>query len=93
MTSTGIHNKHITLCLILVCHGFTCIYLDTVYTILATQPRLVVLYNHTIFSFEADIVKVIVTIIVNIVYASVLTFVLTKIFNSENAMFSKSEQL
>ena len=52
MTSTGIHNKHITLCLILVCHGFTCIYLDTVYTILATQPRLVVLYNHTIFSFS-----------------------------------------
>ncbi len=48
-----------------------------------------VLCMNAIFSFEADIVKIIVTIIVNVVYAAALTFGLTKIFNSENAMFSK----
>lgn len=48
-----------------------------------------VLCMNAIFSFEADIVKIIVTIIVNVVYAAALTFGLTKIFNSESAMFSK----
>ena len=42
-----------------------------------------------IFSFEANLAGILVTIGMNIVYACVLTFVLTKIFNSENAMFSK----
>ncbi len=48
-----------------------------------------VLCMNAIFSFEADIVKIILTIIINVVYAAALTFGLTKIFNSENAMFSK----
>ena len=42
-----------------------------------------------IFSFEANLTGILVTIGMNIVYACVLTFVLTKIFNSESAMFSK----
>lgn len=42
-----------------------------------------------IFSFEANLAGILVTIGMNIVYACVLTFVLTKIFNNENAMFSK----
>ena len=42
-----------------------------------------------IFSFEANLAGILVTIGMNIVYACVLTFVLTKIFNSESAMFSK----
>lgn len=42
-----------------------------------------------IFSFEANITGVLITIGMNIVYACVLTFILTRIFNSENAMFSK----
>ena len=49
MMSTGLHNKNLTLRLIVVCHGSTCIYLGTVSTILVTQPRLLVLRNHTIF--------------------------------------------
>lgn len=48
-----------------------------------------VLCMNSIFSFEADVTKVLITIGVNIVYACVLTFVLTRIFNSEKAMFSK----
>lgn len=44
---------------------------------------------HAIFSFQVDIVNVLITIGMNVVYACVLTFVLTRIFNSENAMFSK----
>lgn len=48
-----------------------------------------VLCMNAIFSFEADITKIILTIVVNIVYAAILTLGLTKVFNSENAMFSK----
>lgn len=48
-----------------------------------------VLCMNAIFSFEADITRIILTIISNIAYAAILTVVLTKVFNSENAMFSK----
>jgi len=48
-----------------------------------------VLCMNAIFSFEVNLVNVLVTIGMNIVYACVLTFVLTRIFNSESAMFSK----
>lgn len=42
-----------------------------------------------IFSFEVNLAGVLLTIGMNIVYACVLTFILTRIFNSESAMFSK----
>ena len=48
-----------------------------------------VLCMNAIFSFQADVVSVLVTIGMNIVYSCVMTFILTRIFNSENAMFSK----
>ncbi len=48
-----------------------------------------VLCMNAIFSFQVNIVNVLITIGMNIVYACVLTFVLTRIFNSESAMFSK----
>lgn len=48
-----------------------------------------VLCMNSIFSFQADIARVILTIVINIVVAAALTFGLTKIFNSESAMFSK----
>lgn len=48
-----------------------------------------VLCMNAIFSFEVDITKIVLTIIMNIVYAAVLTVGLTKVFNSEKAMFSK----
>ncbi len=48
-----------------------------------------VLCMNSIFSFEANVMHVIVTICTNICYAGVLTFVLTRIFNSEKAMFAK----
>ena len=48
-----------------------------------------VLCMNDIFAFEADITKVLITIGMNVVYACILTFVLTRIFNSEKAMFSK----
>ena len=48
-----------------------------------------VLCMNAIFSFQVDITNIIVTIIMNIIYSCVLTFVLTRIFNSEKAMFSK----
>lgn len=48
-----------------------------------------VLCMNAIFSFEVNIVNVLITIGMNVVYACVMTFILTRIFNSENAMFSK----
>ena len=48
-----------------------------------------VLCMNSIFSFQADIARVILTIVINIVVAAALTFGLTKIFNSESAMFAK----
>lgn len=48
-----------------------------------------VLCMNDIFSFEANVAKIVLTIIMNIIYAGLMTFGLTKIFNSENAMFSK----
>ena len=48
-----------------------------------------VLCMDAIFSFEVNLVKVLIAIGMNIVYSCILTFVLTRIFNSENAMFSK----
>ena len=48
-----------------------------------------VLCMNAIFSFEANTLHVILTIMANVMYAGVLTFVLTRIFNSEKAMFSK----
>lgn len=48
-----------------------------------------VLCMNAIFSFQVDMVNVLVTIGMNVVYSCVLTFILTRIFNSESAMFSK----
>lgn len=48
-----------------------------------------VLCMNNIFAFQADVFHVLLTIGVNIVYAGVMTFCLTRIFNSEKAMFSK----
>lgn len=48
-----------------------------------------VLCMNAIFSFEVDVMKVVLTILANVLYAGALTFVLTRIFNSESAMFSK----
>lgn len=48
-----------------------------------------VLCMNEVFSFRVNMVHILVTIVMNIVYAGVLTFVLTKLFNSEKVMFSK----
>ncbi|MBQ7359365.1 MAG: ABC transporter permease [Lachnospiraceae bacterium] len=48
-----------------------------------------VLCMNEVFSFQVNMVHILVTIAMNIVYAGVLTFVLTKLFNSEKVMFSK----
>lgn len=48
-----------------------------------------VLCMNSIFSFEANILHIAIAIGSNILYAGVLTFLLTRVFNSENAMFSK----
>ena len=48
-----------------------------------------VLCMNAIFSFEVNVMHVVLTILANVVYAGALTFVLTRIFNSESAMFSK----
>ncbi len=48
-----------------------------------------VLCMNSIFSFEANVLHVLVTIGSNICYSGALTFVLTRIFNSEKAMFAK----
>uniref|UniRef100_UPI0040574CEA ABC transporter permease subunit n=1 Tax=Acetatifactor sp. TaxID=1872090 RepID=UPI0040574CEA len=44
---------------------------------------------HGIFSFSYDPVNIAVTMVVNIVVAGALTFVLTKLFDSEKVMFAK----
>jgi sodium transport system permease protein len=48
-----------------------------------------VLCMNAIFSFQANMLHILVTMVMNIVYAGVLTFVLTKLFNSEKIMFAK----
>ncbi len=61
-----------------------------------TEPVwfLIPLYNSAqcmsgIFSLEADMVNIAVTVVANICYAGVGVFVLTKMFDSEKVMFSK----
>lgn len=48
-----------------------------------------VLCMNAVFSFQANMVHILITILMNIVYAGVLTFALAKLFNSEKVMFSK----
>lgn len=48
-----------------------------------------VLCMNAVFSFQANMVHILITIAMNIVYAGVLTFVLAKLFNNEKVMFSK----
>ncbi len=48
-----------------------------------------VLCMNAIFSFQVNTLNVLVTILANILYAGLLTFVLTRVFNSEKAMFAK----
>lgn len=55
---------------------------------------LIPLYNsvqclHGIFSFTYEPMQMVVTMIINVVYAGLLTGLLTKLFNSEKVMFSK----
>ena len=42
-----------------------------------------------IFSFTYEAAQVGVTIVANVLWAGLLTFLLTRIFNSEKAMFSR----
>lgn len=42
-----------------------------------------------IFSFQYELSQVIITIITNVVFAGLLSFILTRLFNSEKVMFSK----
>ena len=42
-----------------------------------------------IFSFAYEPLQVVITMVVNILTAGVLAWVLTRLFNSENVMFSK----
>ena len=42
-----------------------------------------------IFSFEANIINVIVTVVSNLVFAAIGVFALTRMFNSEKIMFNK----
>ena len=44
---------------------------------------------HGIFSFKYETIQVVITIVMNMVYAGVFTFLLTKLFNNEKVMFSK----
>ncbi len=44
---------------------------------------------HAIFSFTYQPVQVVVTIIVNVVFAGLMAWALTRMFNSEKVMFSK----
>ncbi|MGN1203861.1 MAG: ABC transporter permease [Lachnospiraceae bacterium] len=44
---------------------------------------------HAIFSFSYNAVQVVLTMVSNLVYAGILTFVLTRMFNDEKVMFSK----
>lgn len=55
---------------------------------------LIPIYNsvgsmYDIFSFQANAAQVILTMVCNLVYAGILTFVLTRMFNDEKVMFSK----
>lgn len=43
---------------------------------------------HGIFSFRYDVMQIVVTMLVNVLLAGVMTFVLTKLFDSEKVMFS-----
>ncbi len=48
-----------------------------------------VLCIHGIFSFTYQPIWIVITILMNLIYAGVLSWVLTKLFNSEKVMFSK----
>lgn len=48
-----------------------------------------VLCIHGIFSFTYQPVQIVVTIVMNLLYAGALSWVLTRMFNSEKVMFSK----
>lgn len=48
-----------------------------------------VLCIHGIFSFTYQPVWIVITILMNLIYAGVLSWVLTKLFSSEKVMFSK----
>ena len=48
-----------------------------------------VLCMNSIFSFKANILYIAIALVSNIIYAGILTFLLTRIFNNEKAMFSK----
>lgn len=48
-----------------------------------------VLCIHGIFSFTYQPVQIVVTIVMNLIYAGALSWVLTRMFNSEKVMFSK----
>lgn len=48
-----------------------------------------VLCMNAVFSFQVNMVHILITIAMNIVYAGLLTFVLAKLFNNEKVMFSK----
>lgn len=44
---------------------------------------------HGVFSFNYEPMQIVVTCLCNLVYAGLLSFVLTRLFNSEKVMFSK----
>ncbi|MBD5534966.1 MAG: ABC transporter permease [Lachnospiraceae bacterium] len=48
-----------------------------------------VLCIHGIFSFTYQPIQIVITIVMNLVYAGALSWVLTRLFNNENVMFSK----
>lgn len=48
-----------------------------------------VLCIHGIFSFTYQPVQIVITIVMNLIYAGALSWVLTRMFNSEKVMFSK----
>jgi sodium transport system permease protein len=43
----------------------------------------------SIFSFDANIINITITIASNIIYSGLLVLVLTRMFNSEKVMFNK----
>ncbi len=48
-----------------------------------------VLCIHGIFSFTYQPLQIVITIIMNLLYAGALSWILTRLFNNENVMFSK----
>ncbi|MDE5679104.1 MAG: ABC transporter permease subunit, partial [Lachnospiraceae bacterium] len=48
-----------------------------------------VLCIHGIFSFTCQPVQIVITIVMNLIYAGALSWVLTRLFNDEKVMFSK----